>query len=100
MTENNYNKIIKCDICKKYKCKYYNSKIRYLSEEICNLCFGRKEICFNSKPELYKIVYCHYCINDDYTKHNFKCDLCSCNHVICLCIKKESIVNKNYFLPY
>lgn len=30
MTENNYNKIIECDICKRYKCKHYNSKISYL----------------------------------------------------------------------
>lgn len=101
MTQNNCNKIVKCNICQKYKCKYYNSKIPYLSEEICNLCFGRKEICLKSKPDLYKIIQCHYCVNNDYTKHNFNCDLCFQEHEICLCIQQEKLYTKYpYFTPY
>lgn len=102
MEENNYNekKIIKCNICKKYKCKYFNQKIPYLSDEICNLCFGRKEICFTSKPELYKIIQCQYCTNDDYSGFNFKCDLCLEEHAICLCVNKELNKTYPYFIPY
>jgi hypothetical protein len=103
MDKNNFNneKTIKCQICNKYKCKYYNTKILYLSYEICNLCFGRKEICYNLKPDLYKIIRCEYCISDDYTKHNFNCDSCLQEHKICLCIqKKELYIKYPYFIPY
>ena len=100
MIENNY-KLIKCLKCNKFKCEYYNYKTPYLHSEICNYCFGRKEISLKVKPELYRIYGCSKCINDNYLKNNFKCDMCSYSHDLCLCIDMKTLCDKYpYNLPY
>lgn len=94
---NNINNAIKskCEHCHKFKCKYYNNKLPYLSIDLCEICYGRKEFCLEVKPELVKIYPCVKCI--DFHQHNFKCDKCDDNHELCLCF---DLNNKLYKYPY
>lgn len=96
----------KCAICHKYKCKYYNHINPYLSDKICYLCYGRKEVCYNSKPDLYKIYLCDLCVNNNFVNnnflnYNFVCDKCDNSHDLCLCVNDNLLLKKYpYTVPY
>ncbi len=93
--------LTKCSICHKYKCVYYNYKTPFLSEKICYLCIGKKEVCYKVKPDVYKVYLCNICLNNNYLQHNFTCDLCLLDHKLCLCDNaKELHTNYPYTLPY
>jgi hypothetical protein len=93
----NYN-FKKCFKCSGYKCHYYNNKLPFLSKDVCSLCFGRKELCILTKPEVYKITECNNCNKNNYLNCNNVCDLCDTHHYICLC--KENNVKYPYYIPY
>ena len=94
---NTFRNLVKCLICNKYKCKYYNHKTPFLSEKICNLCIGKKEVCYKVNPDVYKVYLCTICFNDNYLQHNFTCDLCWSEHEICLC---DNAKKQHKFYPY
>ena len=98
---NKENKGNICAICTKSKCKYYNNKIPYLSTKLCTLCYGRKEVCYKLKPDLYKIYLCNNCVPDDYIDNKIYCDRCVNKHELCLCVSSTDLsLNYPYTIPY
>lgn len=88
----------KCSKCFGYKCKYYDSKTPLLSKDICYLCFGRKELCIQPKPDVYKIIKCNNCSDNNYFNFYQMCNLCDFKHYICIC--KINNTKYPYYVPY